>query len=44
VLPGIGLIDDAAVMTTCLAALRADIERYRAWRSARVTHCDAHAG
>ncbi|MBQ3270132.1 MAG: DUF1232 domain-containing protein [Clostridia bacterium] len=31
-IPGIGFVDDAAVIATCLALVGSDIEKYRQWR------------
>jgi uncharacterized membrane protein YkvA (DUF1232 family) len=31
-IPGLGLVDDAAVVSLCLGLVREDIARYRAWR------------
>lgn len=35
VIPGVGLIDDAAVITICIAMIREDVNRYRQWRAGR---------
>ena len=32
VLPGIGLVDDALVVTTCLKLVQSDVDEYLAWR------------
>lgn len=31
-LPGVGLVDDAAVVAACVASLREDLSRFRAWK------------
>lgn len=31
-LPGVGLVDDAAVVAVCVASLREDLARFRAWK------------
>lgn len=31
-IPGLGYVDDAAVLMTCLRMVRRDVEVYRAWR------------
>lgn len=31
-LPGVGLIDDAAVVAACVTSLREDLARFRAWK------------
>ncbi len=36
-IPGLGLVDDAFVVSLCLRLLREDLERFRAWRAGRET-------
>lgn len=36
-IPGLGLVDDAFVVSLCLRLLREDLERFRAWRTAKPT-------
>lgn len=33
-IPGIGYIDDAAVIAACLTMVQSDVDEYRTWRSA----------
>lgn len=35
-LPGVGYLDDAAVITTCLKLVSSDLEDYKKWREAKV--------
>lgn len=35
-LPGVGYLDDAAVITTCLKLVASDLEDYKKWREAKV--------
>ena len=35
-IPGVGLVDDAAMVGFCLAAARSDIEDFRVWARAHL--------
>lgn len=34
-IPGIGYVDDAAVIALCLKMIRSDLEKYRAWKDGK---------
>lgn len=34
-IPGVGLIDDALVVSACLKLVQSDMDEYKAWRAAR---------
>jgi uncharacterized membrane protein YkvA (DUF1232 family) len=35
-IPGIGLIDDAAVVVACLNLIQSDFEAYKAWKGSNL--------
>lgn len=40
IIPGVGYLDDAAVIALCLSQVKSDLDEYKAWRAANGKCCE----